>query len=256
MRFAEHYNQATLFFESQTSVEKAHIVAAFRFELSKVTVPAIRKRVLSMLLNVSEELAAGVANGLGMPLPAAMPKALDEVPTPEVTQSPALSLTARPGKGGVRTRKVAILVADGADGEQIATLQRKLLDAGAIGRLVGPRVGPFATKTGEPMEADASFENEPGILFDGLVIPGGAASVATLAADGRVVEHVKDQYRHGKTVMAVAEARAIFDACGVDAGRDPGVLMMAKIDSGAAARFIAALGRHRHPDRETDPPVV
>ncbi|MET0231419.1 MAG: catalase [Rhodanobacteraceae bacterium] len=254
IRFAEHYNQATLFFESQTPVEKAHIIAAFRFELSKLTVPAIRTRLVSMLLNVSEELAAGVANGLGMPLPAAMPIALDDVPTPEVTQSPALSLMARPGDGGIRTRKVAIFVADGADGEQIAELQRKLLDAGAIGRLVGPRVGPFATKTGEPMDADASFENEPGILFDGLVIPAGAASAKTLAADGRVAEHVKDQYRHGKTIMAIGEARAIFDACGIAADEDPGVLTLQKFDG--AAKFIAALGRHRHPERESDPPVV
>ena len=106
------------------------------------------------------------------------------------------------------------------------------------------------------MDADASFENEPGILFDGLVIPGGAASAATLAADGRVAEHVKDQYRHGKTVMAIGEARAIFDACGIVAKDDPGVLTMSKLDSGGASKFIAALARHRHPERETDPPVV
>ena len=43
--FAEHYNQARLFYESQSKVEQAHIVAAFRFELSKVTVPAIRTRI-------------------------------------------------------------------------------------------------------------------------------------------------------------------------------------------------------------------
>src|SRR6204780_3975869 len=33
-KFAEHYNQATLFFESQSPVEQAHIIGAFRFELS------------------------------------------------------------------------------------------------------------------------------------------------------------------------------------------------------------------------------
>ena len=60
-KFAEHYNQATLFFESQSAVEQAHIVAAFRFELSKCTVPAIRERVLSMLRNVSADLARRVA---------------------------------------------------------------------------------------------------------------------------------------------------------------------------------------------------
>jgi catalase len=41
-KFAEHYNQATLFFNSQTPEEQAHIAGAFRFELSKVTVPAVR----------------------------------------------------------------------------------------------------------------------------------------------------------------------------------------------------------------------
>src|SRR4029077_18989133 len=58
-KFAEHYAQAKLFFESQTEVEKAHIKGAFRFELSKLTVPAIRVRMVSSLLNVSKELATG-----------------------------------------------------------------------------------------------------------------------------------------------------------------------------------------------------
>src|SRR5690606_5521197 len=66
--FAEHYNQAALFYNSQTPVEQEHIVAAFRFELSKVTVAAIRERTVSMLRNASEDLAARVAAGLGMQL--------------------------------------------------------------------------------------------------------------------------------------------------------------------------------------------
>jgi catalase len=38
-KFGEHYAQATLFYESQTPVERAHIAAAFRFELSKLRYP-------------------------------------------------------------------------------------------------------------------------------------------------------------------------------------------------------------------------
>lgn len=34
-RFAEHYLQAQLFWNSQTKVEKAHILRAFRFELAR-----------------------------------------------------------------------------------------------------------------------------------------------------------------------------------------------------------------------------
>ena len=46
-KFADHYTQARLFFESQTPVEQDHIANAFRFELSKVTVPAVRERVVA-----------------------------------------------------------------------------------------------------------------------------------------------------------------------------------------------------------------
>src|SRR5205085_9367680 len=100
-KFADHYSQATLFWNSQTPYEKAHIVRGFRFELTKVQVPAIRQRTLSMLRNVSDELAQRVADGLGMQLPRPMPR-LAAAATPEVTRSPALSLTARPGDGSIR----------------------------------------------------------------------------------------------------------------------------------------------------------
>src|SRR5579871_5151950 len=35
-KFAEHYNQATLFWKSQSEIEKQHIIRAYRFELTKV----------------------------------------------------------------------------------------------------------------------------------------------------------------------------------------------------------------------------
>ena len=115
-KFADHYTQAGLFYQSQTPAEQAHIAAAFRFELSKVTVPAIRQRMVASLLNASEDLAAAVAEGLRMDLPEPMPRVLEKPPAPEVTVSPPLSLMARPGDGGIRSRKVAILVADGVEG--------------------------------------------------------------------------------------------------------------------------------------------
>ena len=65
-RFADHYTQATLFWNSQTAVEKAHIIRAFRFELSRAQIPAVRTRVVAMLANVADDLAASVAQGLGM----------------------------------------------------------------------------------------------------------------------------------------------------------------------------------------------
>src|SRR5687768_313170 len=90
-RFADHYTQATLFWNSQTDVEKQHIINAFRFELSRVQTPAIRERMVSGLINVAAELAEAVAAGLGLrEMPAPMPKVLQTDVKPEVTKSAKL----------------------------------------------------------------------------------------------------------------------------------------------------------------------
>ena len=259
-KFADHYTQATLFFESQTPVEKAHIAAAFRFELSKCTVPAIRERVISSLVNASPALAQKVAEGLGMELPPAMPRALAKPTAPEVTQSQALSLFARPGDGGIRTRKIALLVADGVNGEAIAAIQEALKKSGAVSKLVGSRIGPFVTASGTVMVADASMENEPGFLFDALVLPAGQQGVETLTLDGHTQEFIKDHYRHCKTIMALGESYALLTDARVSevlpSGQsDPGMVVAGVDDLPMALQsFVDALAKHRHPVRETDPP--
>ena len=259
--FAEHYHQAALFYNSQSAVEQAHIAAAFRFELSKVTVPAVRERVVSMLRNASEDLAAKVADGLNMrPLPAAMPKALDVEVTPEVARSSALSLLARPGDGSVAGRKVAVLVADGVVGQGVLDLQARALDAGVVARIVAPRIGEVQTSDGCSLQADASLENEPGFLFDALVLADGAGAVMELAADGHTLETVRDQYRHGKTIVALGSGADLLDMAGISvllpAGDpDPGITLATDAAAGAQA-LLDGLKRHRHPERETDPPAV
>ena len=262
-KFADHYTQARLFYESQTPVEQAHVAAAFRFELSKVTVPAIRERMVASLRNASEDLARKVAQDLGMEaMPQAMPLALAKPARPEVETSPALSLMARPGNGSIAGRKVALLVAPGMEGESMSRLQAALVERGAVPRLVGLRIGPVATEGGDTLDADASLENEPGFLFDAIALPDGAQAVATLAADGHTMEFVKDQYRHCKTILALGASRQLLEAAGVPVKLANGVgdngLIVA--ESGAADdaiwQFIAGMAQHRHFGRETDPPVI
>ena len=261
-KFADHYTQATLFFNSQTPVEQAHIAAAFRFELSKVQTPAIRQRVIAGLLNASPELAAKVAEGLGMELPAPLPLALENPAKPEVEKSSALSLLARTGDGGIRTRKVAILVAPGCDGASVAAVQAALLAAGAVGRLVGSRLGTVVTASGEKLEADCTMENSPGFLFDALVLPDGMPAVEALAADPHTMDFIKDQYRHCKTLMALGASEALLTEAGVpmtlpDGSEDPGLILADAGDAATAVTdFIAAVALPRHASRDSDPPRV
>lgn len=261
-KFADHYTQATLFYESQSEVEKAHIVAAFRFELSKVAVPAIRERMLASLVNVSPDLAAKIALGLGMKVPKAMPRVLAKPIPPEVTKSPALSLLARPGDGGIRTRKVAILVADGVQGASVLAVQAALVAAGAVVRMIAPHLGPLKPADGQSVEATGTLENSPPVLFDALVLPDGNDGVTRLAGHGQTLEFVTNQYRHGKTILVLGAAKALLDKAGIattlaSGDPDPGILLASADALGdSTAAFIAALGKHRHPARETDPPVI
>ena len=260
-RFAEHYAQATLFYRSQTPVERQHIINAFRFELSRVQTPAIRERMVSGLMNVDRDLANAVARGLGITeMPEPMPKVLKRKVKPEISESPALSLSARPGDGSIRARRVAILVADGVKGQDLLLLAQRLAAAGAVPRFLGSRLGRVTADGGKAIEVDATLENMPSVLFDAMVLPDGAAAVATLGADGRALEFLKDQYRHCKPILVLGAASALIEKAGVPktlpTGQpDPGLILAVPGDRAFTA-FTTALASHRVFARETDPPRV
>jgi catalase len=255
-KFADHYTQATLFFDSQTPVEQAHIAAAFRFELSKLTVPAIRQRMVASLRNVSEALAQQVAEGLRMdPLPDAMLRALAKPPKPEVSVSAALSLTARPGDGSITARTVAILVADGMVGKSAVAVHAALAAQGAVPRFVAPRIGAVKTVDGIAIVAQASLENEPAFLFDAMVLTDGNEGVAALAADEHTVPFIQDQYRHGKTILAMGAATRLLDQAGIASklpGGEaaPGLVISDGTGKAYLDAFINGIACHRHPQRE------
>jgi catalase len=181
-----------------------------------------------------------------------------------VTKSNALSLLARPGDGSIRGRKVALLVAPGADGDAIAAVQRSLVEQGAVARLVGMRIGPVRTASGELLDADASMENEPGFLFDALVLPDGDEAVAALAQDGHTMEFIKDQFRHCKPIMALGASQLLLVRAGLpvtldkaQAMAETGLIVTEAANVEAASRaFIQAMAKHRHFGRETDPPIL
>ncbi len=254
-KFADHYSQATLFWKSQTPVEQDHIIGAFRFELSRVQTQAIRERVVSMLVNVDPALADGVAFGLGIKTPSPMARALDLDVHPEVAVSQALSMFARPGDGSVRGSRVALLVADGVSGGRILAVHRALADAGATPRFIAPRLGRVATDDDIALHAETSLEAMPSVLFDAVVVAGGAAG-DLLSKFGQAVEFVRDQYRHCKPMLILGEGRKVLKAARVPEGKEDKGLVLESEHKGHVEAFLGALGKRRHFERETDPPRI
>jgi catalase len=261
-KFAEHYQQATLFWESQSAPEQQHIIRAFRFELSKVQVPAIRVRVVSQLRNVSPALAQGVADGLGMTeLPEPMPL-VKRARKPEITQSPALSLLARPGATGIRTRRIAIIVSDGASVPVALQLHARLITQGASPHFLGVKLGAVQGAKGT-LEPEATLEIMPAVLWDGVIVLDGAAK--SLCDSGQAIEFIKDQYRHCKPILLFDGAAALLGKLGLADGTssngpvdgDEALLAFdADTYEKALAAFVAALLKHRNFERETDPPRI
>ncbi len=259
-KFFDHFSQATLFWISQSDPEKDHIVSALQFELGKLERPEIRERMVGMLTFVDEGLATRVGEGLGVkpvrpegPLNLSIPADGD----PKAYQprrakaparpSPALSM-AGTVKDTAKSRKVAILAADGVDEGAVATMSRLLTAAGAVPKVIGPRLGTLKGARGGAVKVDMSLLTVGSVLFDAVYVPGGPLSVAALADEAAAVLFVQEAFKHCKALAAsgagaelLPEHRSADEAILV--GEDSQV---AKI----APDFIRAIARHRNWARE------
>ncbi len=262
--FDDHFSQATLFWNSQSAIEKDHIVAAFRFELSKVEVPEIRQRMVDNLAHVDLKLANRVAAPLGINPPDAKAAAgrlgfRAYRMVNKIDEDPSLRMVGRSG-GSIRTRKIAIMVSDGFDYPAVKRLQQDLADVGAVCKILAPHLGTVSTASGKQIAVDHTFTTMPSIMFDAVLIPGGANSVAVLCGMGEAVHFVLEAYKHCKTICAVNEGAQLLASLGFSHGKNPdqpfvptaGVILAdirKVLDGQITADLTAAMSIHRHWDR-------
>ena len=251
--FSDHFGQARLFLDSLTPPERRHLVRAFRFEVGKVERPEIRQRVVDQFANVDEGLAADIAVAVGAKPPARRKAGRGPARTgPE--RSPALSIVLH-GGDSIRTRKVAVLVADGARLADVAAIEKALVAEGAQIELVAPRLGALATEEGVPLEVHKSLLTTASVVYDGVFLAGGADAAAALGADPAVARFVQEAFGHCKTVGASGESADVLRAAlvarvGESAlDDDPGVVLGGDGPAPAGA-FVDAMRRHRHFERE------
>lgn len=241
-RHADDFSQARLFLASQTPVEAQHLLAALRFEIGKVESPGIRQRVVErLLLPIDAELAAAVADTVGVALPS---RSSRSQPLPE--PSPSLSMLAMPVTSAA-TRRVAVLAAPGADAAALAILKAGLDDAGVQFELIAPMLGELPVRGEPPFHASATLLSTSSVVYDAVVV----ADTAALAADPAAVRFVAEAWRHRKTIAAwgagvtvLAEAQ-IPDPADAGMARDWG-LLREQDGPPAATAVVAAIARHRH----------
>jgi catalase len=274
--FFDHYSQARMFFRSQSTVEQNHIVNALRFELGRVESPQVRERMLVQLAQVDTSLAGRVGQGLGLPVPKkndgplnrslpadAKPSALQPVDgKPPIDKSPALSMEDTV-KDTMRTRRVAILLADGFDAATVDPVRKALEAEGGVVKVIATRLGDIEATDGSTRLADMSLLTGHSVLFDAVVLAGGMASTNLLAKDPRALEFIGEAYKHCKAIYAVGEGVDLYAAAkpsysthgkpveGTKLVIEEGiVLTRGAATKAATAAFIQAIAEHRHWGRE------
>jgi len=266
--FSDHFSQAKLFYNSQTETEKAHIIRAFRFELGKVQTTAIRVRMVGILAQIDKTLAEKVAAGLRIVVPEVPEQPMNHGVSPEeetgkhepkmeapvAEPSQALSMINNPTvTPTIQSRKVAILCADGVDGQAVLSLKMALLRQGAKGCIVAPYQGFVKTASSGDMPVDFSFLTSSSVLFDAIYIPGGD-SLNELSQDSNVMDFITDAYKHCKIIGAQRNGIELLSGTPFAQGitnNDEGIVVDDDPQSpGFAAQFIAAMANHRFWARE------
>ena len=276
--FFDHFSQATLFYRSQSAPEQDHIVKALRFELGKVETPAIRDRMVYILSHIDKTLASRVAEGLGMKVPTKIDGPLNmSVPADgnpkqfqpqrvekEAAISPALSMANTP-KDSIKTRRIAVLAADGFDETALGALKKALTAAGAQVKIVAPRLGFLRGAKGEEVKIDFSFLTASSVLFDAVYVAGGEQSAASLKAEADALHFINEAYKHCKAIAATGAGvdvlrathlGALNQGAALSGGKQvvahEGVVTAEDAQAGkAATEFVKAIAQHRHWSRET-----
>ncbi|MEV3919318.1 catalase [Actinomadura coerulea] len=245
--FADHYSQATLFWNSMSDWEKEHIVGAFRFELGKCDHRHIREGVVEQLDRVDHDLAVQVAEGVGVEPPREAATANHGRTSPALSQANARAES-------VRGRKIAVLVADGADSAAVAAVGDAFTEAGAVVEILAAKDGFVQAANGGRIEVTRAMPTVASVLYDAVLVPGGEQSARALAGDGDAVHFVAEAFVHCKAIGALDAGIGLLERAGIDGVRfsdgapvsDAGVVTGRGAGGGFPAKLVEAVAAHRH----------
>lgn len=227
--FADHYSQASQFFNSQTPTEQRHIAMALTFELSKVETPVIRERMIAHLLNIDEGLAATVADKLGI---TELPKAADAAiaPRKDLEPSPALSIVEN-GPDSFEGRKVGVLVSNGIDAALFKGLQAAIEKEGATMEVIALKVGGVQADDGTKIIAKHMIDGAPSVLFDAVALLLTEEGAELLTRESAARDFVADAFAHCKFIGFTTGAVPLLTKAGVEPTGDEGLIPLTDGDA-------------------------
>ncbi|MCW1928301.1 catalase [Bhargavaea beijingensis] len=235
--FGDHFSQATLFWNSMTNHEKAHIIEAFSFELGKVNSQSVKQQVVDMFANVSVELATAFAVNIGAKPPEGGGSGVTK-------SSPALSQDNTPKTA--ETRKVAVILTEGFNGPEVNYVLEKLSAEGLMPEIISETIGTVRGTNGVKLKARHTFLTAKSVLFDAVYMIRGSRKNKKFNKDAAYF--IDEAFSHYKPIGATGEG---IDWLTVNhLGGKPGVISGTDIEE-FTEEFLEAIAAHRFWERVT-----
>jgi 4-methyl-5(b-hydroxyethyl)-thiazole monophosphate biosynthesis len=106
------------------------------------------------------------------------------------------------------SKTALILIANGSEEIEAVTPGDVLVRAGVNVTYAGVGTTEPRGSHGIPLRAEMLVEDVGGILFDALILPGGAVGAENLHNNAKVNDLVKEHFKEGKIVAAICAAPA------------------------------------------------
>ncbi|KAG7092070.1 hypothetical protein E1B28_008451 [Marasmius oreades] len=233
-----------LFYNSLLPAEQQMVVNGFRFEVSKVNSLDVRRRFITELNRVSNDLARRVAKAVNVPLPEPDSKYYHD------NKAPDLSVLAEPLKtiAGLRVGILASMKSPSSI-EQANALAKEFTKKGAVGLVVAESVMDGV---------NASYLASDAVLFDGIVVVEGTEKLfdpeksasSPLFPPQRPLKILQDAFFYGKPVGAIGNGRGAFEAATPKlASENPGVFVAKEVGTNFMEAFEVGLKKFKFEDR-------
>ena len=196
-KFKEHINQAQLFWNSMSQIEKNHIIRAFSFELDHCEDPVVYERLAGRLTEVDIGLAQAVAEMVGAPTPEKATRANHGKKAKGLSQ-----LEFMPEKPTIATRRIAILIGPGYDSVSYNGMVAAIKAQGALPFTIGPKRQAVKSAQGDSVNPDHHFQGMRSTMFDAILVPAGSHA-SELAKQGLPRFWVREAFGHLKAIGAV-----------------------------------------------------
>jgi catalase len=228
--------------------------------------------MIGLLSLIDKGLAAEVAFALGLQVPQEAEKPINKsIPADgdpsdyesiqvegKTKKSEALSMK-NTIKDTIKSRKVAILAADGVDATSLKTIMEAVLVEGGIAHVIAPKLGQIKASDKTNISVEESFLTASSVLYDAVYVPGGKNSVATLEAEANAIHFLNEAFKHCKAIAAdlgasqVLEATYFFHKLPQEFSEktvlEEGIVIEKDIKA-LSKKFIKAIAQHRFWERE------